>query len=219
VTFSLDGTSTGCTLNGSGLVSFTTVGICVIDANEAGTASYMPAAQVQQTITVIVASAPTSPATTSVPTAPTTTPTTTPVTTTTTVVPIKSTTPARPRITINSGSLVLSAKTLFAPVKLTCSTATCSGSVQLTETITTKVTERVKVKGKFVTKVVTKTTTLVLASTSFKLAKGVSGTFNLVPKTKGPSELIKASRKSPLHEKITVAVKGGVSTSKMITVT
>lgn len=215
VTFSLDGTSTGCTLNGSGVVSFTTVGICVIDANQAGTASYMPAAQVQQTITVIVASVTTPPATTPVPTTPTTTPVPT-----TTVVPIKSTTPAaKPRITINSGSLVLSAKTLFAPVKMTCSTATCSGSVQLTETITTKVTERFKVKGKFVTKVVTKTTTVVLASTSYKLAKGMSGTFNLVAKKKGPSELIKASRKSPLHEKITVAVKGGVSTSKMITVT
>jgi hypothetical protein len=81
------------------------------------------------------------------------------------------------------------------------------------------VTEKVKVKGKVVTKVVTKNTTVVLASTSYKLAKSKSGTFNLVPKTTGSSVLIKASRKSPLHEKITAAVKGGISTSKMITVT
>jgi len=227
VTFSLDGTSTGCTLSIAGLVTFTTAGNCVIDANQVGTASYLRASQVHQTITVSDASTTTTTTTTTttVPTTSTTTPAAPPATTTTTTtVPTTSTTtpptttttttPAKPRITINSNSLVLG-KTLLAPVKLTCSTATCSGSVQLTEQVTTKVIE--KVKGK--SKVVTKTTTVVLASASYKLAKSKSGTFNLVPKTTGPSVLIKASRKSPLHEKITAAVKGGISTSKMITVT
>jgi hypothetical protein len=37
VTFTLDGTSTGCSLS-SGVVSFTSVGTCVIDADQAGTA-------------------------------------------------------------------------------------------------------------------------------------------------------------------------------------
>jgi hypothetical protein len=51
VAITLDATSTGCTLAG-GIVTFTTVGTCVIDANQAGNATYVPAAQVQQSITV-----------------------------------------------------------------------------------------------------------------------------------------------------------------------
>src|ERR1035438_1988856 len=51
VVISLDGTSTGCTLN-SGVVQFTAAGICVLDANQAGDVNYSAAAQVQQAITV-----------------------------------------------------------------------------------------------------------------------------------------------------------------------
>ena len=51
VTITLDGTSTGCTLSG-GVVSFTAVGTCKIDANQAGNANYNAAPQVQQSITV-----------------------------------------------------------------------------------------------------------------------------------------------------------------------
>ena len=51
VTFTLDGTSTGCTLGG-GVVSFTAVGTCVVDANQAGNANYNAAPQVQQSFTV-----------------------------------------------------------------------------------------------------------------------------------------------------------------------
>ncbi|MFN2606530.1 MAG: hypothetical protein ABR511_01345 [Acidimicrobiales bacterium] len=51
VAFSLDGTSTGCSLAGS-TVSFTAVGTCVIDANQAGNANYNAAPQVQQSFAV-----------------------------------------------------------------------------------------------------------------------------------------------------------------------
>ena len=51
VAFTLDGTSTGCTLSG-GVVTFTAVGTCMIDANQAGNANYNAAPQVQQSITV-----------------------------------------------------------------------------------------------------------------------------------------------------------------------
>jgi hypothetical protein len=51
VSITLDGTSTGCTLI-SGVVNFTAVGTCVIDANQSGDSTYGAAPQEQQTITV-----------------------------------------------------------------------------------------------------------------------------------------------------------------------
>ena len=53
VTFTVDGTSTAgaCTLTGTAL-TYTGVGNCVVDANQAGNANYNAAPQVQQTITV-----------------------------------------------------------------------------------------------------------------------------------------------------------------------
>ena len=54
VAFTLDSSSVGCTLT-VGIVSFTTAGSCVLDANQAGNTTYAPAAQVQQTITVVPA--------------------------------------------------------------------------------------------------------------------------------------------------------------------
>ena len=54
VTLSIDPASTAgaCSINGSGMVSFTGVGTCVIDANQAGNADYQAAPTAQQTITV-----------------------------------------------------------------------------------------------------------------------------------------------------------------------
>jgi hypothetical protein len=52
VTFTTDASSTGCTI-ASGVVSFTAVGTCVIDANQAGSALYTAAPQVQQSIPVL----------------------------------------------------------------------------------------------------------------------------------------------------------------------
>lgn len=51
VTFSLDATSTGCTLS-EATVTFTGAGTCVIDANQAGNAAYDAAPQVQQRIAI-----------------------------------------------------------------------------------------------------------------------------------------------------------------------
>jgi hypothetical protein len=50
----LDTTSTGCTLT-SGVVSFTGIGTCVLDANQAGDADYSAARQAQQSVTVTAA--------------------------------------------------------------------------------------------------------------------------------------------------------------------
>ena len=51
VTFSLDAASTGCTL-ATGVVNFTATGQCVINANQAGNATWAAAAQVSQSILV-----------------------------------------------------------------------------------------------------------------------------------------------------------------------
>src|SRR6185436_3441646 len=52
VTFSIDAVATAiCTIAGS-TVSFTSAGTCVIDANQAGNATFIAAPQVQQTFAV-----------------------------------------------------------------------------------------------------------------------------------------------------------------------
>src|SRR6202035_4081859 len=51
VSIALDSLSSGCTLS-SGVVHFTGVGTCLVDATQSGDASYTPAPQVQQSITV-----------------------------------------------------------------------------------------------------------------------------------------------------------------------
>jgi hypothetical protein len=53
VTFSLDAASTGCTLV-EGVVNFTAMGQCVVNANQAGDASWAAAPQVSQSIVVTV---------------------------------------------------------------------------------------------------------------------------------------------------------------------
>ena len=54
VTFIIDPASTAgaCSINSSGVVSFTGLGTCVIDANQAGGGSYAAAPQVQQSFTI-----------------------------------------------------------------------------------------------------------------------------------------------------------------------
>jgi len=51
VTLTLDASSTGCTMSGAS-VSFTAVGTCVIDANQAGNATYSAAPQADQSLAV-----------------------------------------------------------------------------------------------------------------------------------------------------------------------
>ena len=52
VAITLDTSSTGCTLN-AGVVTFTAIGTCVLDANQSGNSSYAAADQVQQSISVV----------------------------------------------------------------------------------------------------------------------------------------------------------------------
>lgn len=55
VTFTIDASSSAnCSITG-GVVTFTNVGSCIVNANQAGNANYNPAPQVQQNITVIPA--------------------------------------------------------------------------------------------------------------------------------------------------------------------
>ena len=51
VTFSIDASSQGCSL-AAGQVTFTGAGTCVIDADQAGDATYAAAPQVQQTVVI-----------------------------------------------------------------------------------------------------------------------------------------------------------------------
>jgi hypothetical protein len=58
VTFSVDEASTsGCTVDGTGLVTLSgPAGTCIIDANQAGNPQYLPAPQVEQSVTVLKSS-------------------------------------------------------------------------------------------------------------------------------------------------------------------
>ena len=53
VTITLDAGSTGCSISGGGVVSFTGIGVCAIDANQGGNGTYGAAPQVQQFIPVL----------------------------------------------------------------------------------------------------------------------------------------------------------------------
>jgi hypothetical protein len=52
VTITVDASSTGCSINGGGVVSFTSAGSCVLDANQAGNTGFYAAPQVQQSFAV-----------------------------------------------------------------------------------------------------------------------------------------------------------------------
>jgi hypothetical protein len=54
VDITLDDSSIGCSLSGLGVVSFTEIGICVINANQAGSIYYNAAPQVHQSIVVVL---------------------------------------------------------------------------------------------------------------------------------------------------------------------
>jgi hypothetical protein len=116
----------------------------------------------------------------------------------------------KPRVVITSTSVVLSGKTQLAPVTLSCSGAACSGSIQMTGTV--------KIKKRVGKRTVTKATSVVLASTPYKLAKGKSGTFNLTPTKTGRSSLAKANASSPLRATLIASVKGGSTSRKAVVV-
>ncbi len=50
-------TASNCSIDGSGKITFLAVGPCIIDANQSGNGTYAPANQVQQSFSIVVASA------------------------------------------------------------------------------------------------------------------------------------------------------------------
>ena len=116
---------------------------------------------------------------------------------------------AVPRIVVESTRVVLTGTRI--PVKLSCGGARCSGTVAMTESVKVKVK-----KGK---KTVTKTETLLLASSSYTLAKGASTTVDLVRTSRGKGVLKKAKPTSPLHETLVATAAGGATVRKIVAVT
>lgn len=116
----------------------------------------------------------------------------------------------KPRVVITSTSVMLSGKTQLAPVTLACSGAACSGSIQLTGTV--------KIKKRVGKRTVTKATSVVLASTPYKLAKGKSGTFNLSPSKTGRSSLAQTNASPPLRATLIASVRGGSPARKAVVV-
>jgi hypothetical protein len=80
-------------------------------------------------------------------------------------------------------------------------------------------TESVKVKVKKGKKTVTKTETLLLASSSYTLAKGASTTVDLVRTSRGKGVLKKAKPTSPLHETLVATAAGGATVTTIVAVT
>jgi hypothetical protein len=116
---------------------------------------------------------------------------------------------AVPRIVVESTRVVLTGTRI--PVKLSCGGARCSGTVAMTESVKVKVK-----KGK---KTVTKTETLLLASSSYTLAKGASTTVDLVRTSRGKGVLKKAKPTSPLHETLVATAAGGATVTTIVAVT
>ena len=116
---------------------------------------------------------------------------------------------AVPRILVESTRVVLTGTRI--PVKLSCGGARCSGTVTMTESV--------KVKVKKGRKTVTKTETLLLASSSYTLAKGASTTVDLVLTSRGKRVLRTAKPTSPLHETLVATVAGGAAVTTIVAVT
>jgi hypothetical protein len=185
VTFHIDAASTkgACTITGS-KVSFTGEGTCVVDANQAGDASYSAAPQVHESFTIRSATSPGP--------------------------PVKS----GPKIVINLDRFSKSGRILHESVKLSCARATCSGLVRSLGQITTTKKVSVKSGPWTITKKVTKTIKVVLTSAPYRLAKGKSGVLTLTVSSSGRSALANANVKTPFHETLTATVKGGSTATK-----
>jgi Bacterial Ig domain len=122
--------------------------------------------------------------------------------------------PAKPKIVIASRVVTLAARTFKAPVRLTCDTAACSGSLEILETVTKRSIATVERSKSDHSKTVATTTSVVLARASYHLAEGTSKTFDLEPTTLGLATLERASTKAPLHVLLTATVKDGRNASE-----
>jgi len=124
-----------------------------------------------------------------------------------------------PKIVIDSSSVALKGQSLVVGVKLSCETARCSGSIQLSSTTTINVLEKVRLGKKAVEKTVSKTETVLLAKAVYELARGTSGTFDLTPTANGETVLARVHTRSPLRGVLVATVKRGSTVSKRVSVT
>jgi hypothetical protein len=186
VTFHIDAASTkgACTITGS-VVSLTGTGTCVVDANQAASASYSAAPGVHQSFVIRSAAAGGS-----------------------------SAQPA-PKIVINLDRFSKSGRILHESVKLSCARARCSGLVRSLGQITTTKKVSVKSGPWTITKKVTKTIKVVLTSAPYRLAKGKSGVLTLTVSSSGRSALANANVQTPFFETLTATVKGGSTATKL----
>jgi hypothetical protein len=108
-----------------------------------------------------------------------------------------------PSVTIDSSGVKL--KGSKGSISLACNAAPCSGNAEIAQVVHTKVK-----KGH---KTVEKTTTIVLASGSYRLATGANGIFTVKLTSIGRHDLASASTHHPLHETLLATLLGG-STAK-----
>jgi hypothetical protein len=112
-----------------------------------------------------------------------------------------------PRLAIDSNNVVPAKSKV--PVKLTCESGSCSGTVELTGSVTDKVAEG--------TKTITKTEIVVLAYSTYTLAAERSATIALVLTTTGRKILAHVGTKS-VRETISVTTRGGSTMRKLVLV-
>jgi hypothetical protein len=114
---------------------------------------------------------------------------------------------ATPFVTVTDSKLVVSGAT--APVRVACSEAICQGSIELVVQVASKGHEGRTARDR--------NQTLVLATGSFSLADGHSGSVVLHLTPAGRRRLAHASKHHPIAAKLVLSVKGGVkATSKSI---
>ena len=185
VTFSIDATSSAgaCTISDA-TVSLVGVGSCVIDANQAGNASYSAAPEANQRFVVRSASS-TGPPTKLV-----------------------------PKIVIHLDTFAKAGAAVHETIKLSCIRAACSGLVSSLGQITTSKFVSEKSGPWTITKKVTTTVRVLLTRASYRLAEGKSGVLTLTVSANGRSALAKANSTTPLYETLTATVKGGLMVTK-----
>jgi hypothetical protein len=113
-----------------------------------------------------------------------------------------------PRIAIDSNHVVLANSKI--PVKLTCESGICSGTVELSGSVTVKV-----LKG---TRTVLKTETVALADATYKLVAETGGTVALALTTTGRKVLAHVATRS-LEESLSVTDHGGSTMTRTVMVT
>jgi hypothetical protein len=113
-----------------------------------------------------------------------------------------------PRITIDSDKVVLAKSKV--PVKLACESGICSGTVELSGSVTVKA-----LKG---TRTVMKTETVALAHATYKLGAGKGGTVDLALTTTGRKVLAHVATRS-LEESLSVTDHGGSTMTRTVMVT